>query len=314
MHELQEAHHRSWAGLSKGSSWEKVHERNTKKFNAYFDEDKEELGDLPTECERMFRSYLRSWEQYDADRYTVATLPDGSPAIEFMVEVPLDRWKLGQPFKGRIDLMVEDTEYGGLWVWDGKWVKRIPDTDDRMMSPQSLLYPWGLKRMGIELRGFVYNYGRTKAPTVPRVLKRPAGMLSQAKNIDTDYMTYLRAIRDTHGKRWKWYARTEYRDTLIRLKSRDKLWFRRERIPIDNVRVKQAVAEFIVSARQIEKRGSPKQAPRSYFYNCNLGAAGCDYHDLCVTEFQGLDIDRLIKDRYELVPERYIETQELLIA
>jgi hypothetical protein len=308
MHKLQEAHHRAWAGVKKGSDWEQVHEKMTAKFNAYFDEDKEELGDLPTECDRMFRAYLRNWEANDAERYTVAQLPDGGPAIEFIVEAPLSKWGIKEPFKGRIDLMVEDHEYGGLWVWDAKWVRRIPDVDDRMMSPQSLLYPWALKKQyDIDLAGFVYNYGRTKAPTIPRVLQRPAGQLSMAKNIDTDYMTYLRAIHQQHGDRWKFYARTTYRDVLIRLKHRDKLWFRRERIPIDAARMKQAVVEFIVSARQAQHRSSPAQAPRTYLYNCGHANAGCDYHDLCVTEFKGLNIAPLIRDRYELVPERYIE-------
>jgi hypothetical protein len=120
-------------------------------------------------------------------------------------------------------------------------------------------------------------------------------------------MTYLRAIRRQHGDRWKWYAKNTYRETLIRLKGRDKLWFRRERIPIDQVRVKQAVTEFLVSARQAERRAKKEQAPRTYLYNCSHANAGCEYHDLCVTEFKGLNIAPLIRDRYEFVPERYVE-------
>jgi hypothetical protein len=40
----------------------------------------------------------------------------------------------------------------------------------------------------------------------------------------------------------------------------------------------------------------------------------CDYHDLCVAEFQGLNIKPLIRDRYELVPERYSDEESLLVA
>lgn len=312
MHSLQEAHHREWAGLKgKNADWEKVQKANEAKFNAYFDEDKAELGDLPGETRRLFESYLRHWRTNDEDRYKVALLHDGSPAIEFAVESSLSRWGIGDPFKGRLDLLVEDLEYGGLWIWDSKWVRTIPDIDDRMMSPQALLYSWALIRDDYDIRGFLYNYGRTKAPTIPRVLKRPAGQLSMAAKMDTDYYTYLSAIRDAHGKQWKHYARTVYRDKLISLKHRDKLWFRRERVPIERPRIKQALAEFIVSVRQIEKRGSPQQAPRSYFYNCSHF---CDYHDLCVSEFRGLNIKPLIKAKYELVPERYTEEESLLVA
>lgn len=310
MHSLQEAHHREWAGVKgKKADWEAVHERNTRKFNTYFEEDREELGDLPGECERLWRSYLRYWTE-DQDRYQVARLDGGTPAVEFTVEVPLSRWGIVEPFKGRLDLLVADQEYGGLWIWDHKWVKRIPDVDERMMSPQALMYAWALIKLGYDVRGFLYNYGRTKPPTIPRHLV--AGGLSVAKNIDTDFHTYAREIQIVHGKHWKKYARTQYRDTLIRLKNREALWFRRERIPVERDRIKQALVEFLTSVKQIERRAKPEKAPRSYFYNCSQH---CDYHDLCVTEFKGLDITPLVRDRYEVVPERYTEDGEgLLVA
>ena len=310
MHELQEAHHRKWAGLKgKKADWRSVHERNTQKFNSYFEEDRAELGNLPDECLRLFRSYLRFWGTAE-DEYNVATLHDGSPAIEFVVEVPLDRWGIKDPFKGRIDLLVEDLRYDGLWIWDSKWVRSIPNTDERMMSPQALLYAWALKKLGYDIRGFVYNYGRTKAPTVPRVLKRPAGTLSTAKRMDTDIYTYVRAIKELHGDNWKHYAKTVYKTKIKELRGREGLWFRRERMPVENSRIKRALAEFIVSSKDIERR-SKKHPPRSYFYNCSHY---CDYHQLCVTEFQGLDITPLIKSFYEYVPERYHEEEDLLIA
>lgn len=311
MHELQQAHHRRWAGLEDSSAdWEAVQAKNVRKFNAYFEEDREELGDLPAETRRLFRAYLRHWGE-DEERYEVATLHDGSPAVEFTIEIPLTQWGIRDPFKGRTDLLVRDLEYGGLWVWDAKWVKRIPDIDDRMMSPQALLYAWGLRRLDYDVQGFLFNYGRTKAPTIPRVLKRPAGTLSLAKKIDTDFYTYAMAIKKLHGKKWQFMARTYYKDMLIYLKGKDKAFFRRERVPVDEARIKQAVAEFLISVKQIERRAKPHQAPRSYFYNCSHF---CDYHDLCVTEFNGLNIQPLIKNRYQLVPERYTEEEELLVA
>ena len=108
-----------------------LHEQWTARFNRLFDEEKDELGDLPAECERLFNTYLRRWRE-DYDTYKVARLHDGSPGVEFVVEVPLEKWGLQSPFKGRIDLLVKDREYGGLWIWDHKWVRGIPDIDERM--------------------------------------------------------------------------------------------------------------------------------------------------------------------------------------
>lgn len=323
MHALQQALHHQWAGIDEfefpfgegkhkimleGSTWEDVQDQLSEQYDKLFDEEKEDLGDLPTEAERLFKSYLRFWSA-DQDKYSVA-LHDEEPMIEFLLEAPIPGLK-GMPFKGRIDLVVEDDEYGGLWVWDAKWVKRIPDPEERMLSPQALMYVWVLRRkLGLDIRGFVYNYGRTKPPTIPKVLKRPAGMLSTAQKMDTDYYTFLRAIREQHGAQWKRFAKDYYWEKLEQLKGREALWFRRERIPIEEDRIEQALREFIVSGRQIKARPPKDWAPRSYFYNCKFG---CDYHELCVGEFTGLHVEPLIKNNYEIVSERYNDPEEDLL-
>lgn len=327
MHSLQEAHHRTWAvesGFDELEVWDEaedeetgeafinrrpwtvVHKELSKEFRNLFEEEREELGDLPSECKRLFKSYLAYWQD-DAERYTVAPLEDGSPAIEFILEVNIPHSRA--VFKGRVDLLVEDMEYGGLWIWDHKWVKTVPAPDERMMSPQALMYFWALRELGYDVRGFVYNYGRTKAPTIPRVLKRPAGTLSVAHKMDTDLPTYIRAMKDLHGEDWKKYARTIYREKLQELKGREGLWFRREPIPIDTDRMILAYDEYITTIADIEERDL-ESPPRSYFYNCKFS---CDYHDICCAEFQGLNIDPMVKKQYRFEGERYGEEENDLL-
>jgi hypothetical protein len=322
MHALQEALHHQWAGDStftitvgegrssiteEVESWEEVHDVLTEQFEGLFLEEREELGDLPSECHRMFKSYLRFWSD-DQDRYSVANI-GGKPGIEFILEAPLDRWKIREPFKGKIDLLVEDDEYGGLWIWDAKWVKSVPGPDERMLSPQAVMYVWALRYVyDLDVRGFVFNYGRTKPPAIPRTLVK--GTLSMAQKMDTDVATYVQAIKDLHGENWKHYV-PYYRPKLDALKGREALWFRRERIPVEEERVRSGLREFIVSARQIDARERRLDyVPRSYFYNCKFS---CDYHDLCVTEFQGLDIEPLVKADFQITGERY-ESEDLLNA
>lgn len=199
--------------------------------------------------------------------------------------------------------MVEDREYGGLWLWDAKWVKTVPAADERMMSPQALMYVWAMQQDDYDVRGFVYNYGRSKAPAIPPTLKK--GLLTTRQRMDTDYATYLRAIKDLHGDDWKGYATTVYLDKLRDLKGREKLWFDRQRIPTEPERVERALAEFLVTAENIKGRDT-ENVPRSYFYNCKFG---CDYHELCVAEFQGLDIEPLIKAHYTFTEERYADRE-----
>ena len=304
LHALLEAHFREEAGLEE-ADWMEVHKQFVRKFNTYFDEEKEELGDLPGECLRIFKAYLRFYRDSET-QFTTATLPDGEPALEFVVEAKLPD---GNRFKGRIDRLVEDTEYGGLWIWDHKWVKTVPDTDERMMSPQAPMYVWALQENDYDVRGFLYNYGRTKAPTVPQRLQR--GGVSQRKNLDTDLVTYVNELKDEYGDQWKIAAKTMYRDTLIRLKNRNVLWFRRERVPVEQDRIDRCLREFLNSISELQDRWMKEEAPRSYFYNCKFG---CEYHGPCVAEFQGLSIENLLKKNYELVEERYAESEKDLLS
>jgi len=327
MHALQQALHYQWAGIDEfemtvgdgkqklrieASSWKDVQDALTEAFDELFDEEKDELGDLPMECERLFRSYLRFWKT-DEQTYTVATLPDGSPSIEFLVDVPLDNLGLpGIRFKGRIDLLVEDNEYGGLWVWDAKWVRSVPAPDERMMSPQAPLYVWAIREQyGLDVRGFVYNYGRTKAPSEPRILQR--GTLSLAKRMDTDQHTYYRAIRALHGKQYKHYL-PYYREKLLELKGREAMWFRRERIPVEDERILHALREYAATVRDIQRRETRRDyVPRTYNWNCKFRSGnGCEYHDLCVAEFNGLEIGPLIKHGFVFEGERYGREEDLL--
>lgn len=324
MHALQEALHHQWAGIEsfdfefgqgKGSikkevsTWQEVQALLKTEFDKLFLEEREELGDLPTESEKMFRRYLKFWDA-DQHTYSVADL-DGTPGIELMVEADLTKFgiKNGR-FKGKIDLVVEDDEYGGYWIWDAKWVKKIPPPDERMMSPQAPLYVWALRECyGIDVRGFVYNYGRTKPPAIPQLLKR--GTLSVKKSMDTDQLTYLNEIKAVHGKQYKAFL-PYYRDKLLELRGREALWFDRQRIPVEPEKQLAAVREYVASVRDIQKRESRRDyVPRSYFYNCKFG---CDYHNPCVAEFAGLDPEPLIKADYQFTGERYIREEDLLDA
>jgi hypothetical protein len=324
MHALQETLHHQWAGavpfeiiIGEGrnslaeevSRWEDTQELFTDAFNELFDEEKGDLGELPDECERLFRSYLRFWK-HDRDLYTVAELPNGKPAIEVVVQASLEEFGVPGNFKGKIDLVVEDDEYEGYWIWDAKWVKSIPVPDERMMSPQALLYFWAFRRQfDVPLRGFVYNYGRTKPPAMPRVLKRPAGMLSTASKMDTDYYTYLAAIKDTHGTKWKKYL-PYYKPKLEELRGRERLWFDRARIPVDDDRILRGVREYLATVADIRRREKRRDyVPRTYSNSCKWF---CEYHNLCTAEFQGLEIEPLIKSSMHFVGERYTQMEDLL--
>ena len=301
MHKLMQAH---WLYISgQGEGWEKEHKLLSQRWErSMFDEERELYDDLPTECARLMTRYLHHYRA-DDEIFTIVRTAKGSPAVEFTVEVPLKKYGLGEHvFKGTIDILVNDLEYGGMWIRDAKWVRSIPGPDERMMSPQNIMYVWALRKLGYDVRGFIYDYGRTKSPAEPYILQN--GSVTTRKRIDTDVHTYLRAIKKAHGKTWKSYARTVYKDKLDELRARENLWFRRERIPVEGPRLRAGFQEYIIASKRILERGEPI---RNYIYNCKWN---CDFHEPCVAQFQGLDITRLMKTQYRVEKERY-EIQEI---
>src|SRR3546814_5607353 len=92
------------------------------KFSNLFDEEKEELGDLPREMQSLMESYL--WHYRNDESWTVHE-------VEKTIEVPLP-FLSGVTLKLRLDMLVED-EYG-LWVVDHKPHKTIPKTTARLLD------------------------------------------------------------------------------------------------------------------------------------------------------------------------------------
>jgi RecB family exonuclease len=167
-----------------GRDWKAKHEELTKQFRELFDEEQESLGDLPTDCKQLMLSYL--WH-YGANKDDPHHGWDVG-ATEFTIETPL----VGNAIlRGKVDMAVHDRF--GLWLVDHKNMKTFPDFSFRLLDTQSALYLWVARQEGIEAQGFIWNYLRTKAPSVPALLK-DGTRLSKSK-CDTDYPTLVRTIR-----------------------------------------------------------------------------------------------------------------------
>lgn len=269
MHELLMVHY-------DGEDWRDRHRLLTKRFNNLFEEEREHLGDLPRECSRIMRSYVRTYERTDK-RFVV-------------VDSELDeivRLKNGLDLHMIIDLVVWDKKYKGMWIWDHKTRGSFLDQDNIILDPQGTLYYDGLSEMGgyEPILGFIVNEIRTKAPAIPQVLK--SGQLSKRKNIDTDVWTYMSAIR-RHG-----LNPADYADILRLIAARQKgRFFNRVAIPKDPPVVRTLRREALQTARAIRLADEQGSYPRTYDWSC---ARYCDYRDLCIAELMGGDISSMIK-------------------
>lgn len=272
--------------------WQQVHKRMSHKFSLLFDEEKEELGDLPREMDQLMRSYL--WHYQNDESWTVHE-------VEKTIEVPL-------PFlpevtlRLRLDMLVED-EYG-LWLVDHKTHKTIPKTTDRMLDIQSPLYVWAAHQVGIPVRGFVWNYVRTKAPSVPKMAYEGTARQRLSKaGCETDYPTFVKAIKGyqkSHGLK----ITPDIKLRAERLKAQrydyhgiqTSEFFLRMRLERDEEMVQRALRELHHTTKRIlEYDFSEEWVERNQDRGCNFM---CGYRDLCLTELMGGNADLVRRKSY----------------
>lgn len=270
IHELLQAHY-------EGESWKAKHRELEVKFYKLFEEEREELGDLPGECLRIMRSYIRRWKKED-QKYTFI-----DAELDEILTLPN-----GLKFNFIIDLIVED-DLGGIWLWDHKTTKsNFLDQDYMLLDAQLARYFWAAEEMGYTpLRGVMFNEIRTKAPAIPEVLK--SGGLSQRKNIDTDYYTYLREIRRLG------LDPGPYSDLLHRLKGNTARFFRRTTMPKDRGLTKRTMLDLTHTAQEILAARKHDRFPRSVNKTCTWD---CEFKDVCITELFGADPTSLIKANF----------------
>ena len=275
LHKLLEVHY-------DGGDWKVAHRELTDEFNGYFIEEREELGDLPSECERLFKSYLMN---YPDDRKLYKVI---DTELDEVITLPN-----GLRFRMIIDKIIEE-EDGGLWLVDYKTVKNFLPPDFILLDAQLSRYFWGAEHMGYTpLRGVMFDEIRTVAPTLPRQLK--TGGLERRKNIRCDVYTYFRELKRL-GIDIK-----PYKPFLAYLQSKNYEWFRRTRLPKDRPMLLQTMRELDGTARQIRESEETDNWPRSVMKDCQWD---CSFLELCALQLTGANIGPTIKMRYTTRSDR----------
>lgn len=275
MHSLYEAYY-------KGEDWVEKNKQLTAKFATWFDEEKERTGDLPRDCARTMRSYL--WH-YEADPWKVHD-------VEFMLEVTLPD---GNLYRCKLDMLIENQF--GLWVVDHKNMRSLPDHNFRLLDAQSALYVWAALKNKIPVQGHIWNYIRSKAPTIPKPIQD--GSRLSKRDVDTDYPTLMKAIKQAKldpndYKAWRiGLMRQRYATGIVQTSP----FFRRDTIEKTPAMLKQVATEAYATHVRMhsyhwDKTTSIERVPDR---SC---AFGCSYVDLCTTELFGGNADLLRRQRY----------------
>lgn len=257
----------------------KVTKKYAEKYRQMFREEREEFGDnFIEDIDRIFQAYQRTYKS-DPLKYEQS---------EEESRVQLTK---GIEFIYIIDKIAVDPE-GRRWLMDHKSHKSIPNADARFSDIQLVLYVWAWNKEHPDrpIDGIIWDYIRTKAPTVPEQLKN--GQLSQAKSIATDYYTYMAELSRLR------LDPKPYAAFLSELKKRGSSeFFERVKLPSPpKVVIESVVADAKETARVIVDYGEDFTA-RNMTKDC---CWDCDYFKLCQAELRGLDADFVRKTHYEV--------------
>jgi len=253
---------------------EDILRKAAKKNRILLKEEKEFYGDIIDDCRRIFDSYNRHY----------AKDPLKPISSEEFVSTPISD---DIQFMGYIDNRVEDKD-GRFWIRDYKTCSHIPDEESRFSDVQLVKYGWAWNRAnpGKEVSGVIWDYIRTKPPTIPEQLKN--GELSKRANIDTDYHTYRAEI-----DRLKLNPK-DYADILAALDNKKSTSFARIKYPLPPRKAMDSIIEDMrESAIEIRVLGKSVHT-RTMSYDCK----SCEFFELCQAELRGLDTEYIKKSSY----------------
>lgn len=267
IHDLIDAHFT-------GQDYKPRLEEYRKQYQGLWDDESEGFTS-PEDIEALFLRYLNHWKD---DGLIYEKRSEVEVRVAYNSEVG---------FKGILDKIPLDRQ-GRKWVMDHKTHKVIPDEATRFADIQTVLYYWAAGEEGIITPGkdgVLWDYIRTKLPSVPEVLKSGKG-LSRRANIDTDYNTYMTAIKEGG------FDPDDYKEELARAKANSGSFFQRVRLPSPNQDlVNQVVVDFFDTVKEIRSCTTPTR-------NMTRDCKSCSYFHVCQAELRGLDSEFIRKSMY----------------
>lgn len=247
-------------------------------YGKLFEEEREFYGEnFMDDIWRIYKGYVRT---YKGDDWKVL-------ATEGLVQTQLTS-KI--TFEGHYDLRV--TASNRRWLVDRKTHRVLPTAEERFNNFQLLLYvdAWNKEHSKDRVDGIIWDYLRTKAPTIPEVLK--SGQLTRRKDLDTDVHTYRAAIRDNELEEdgYDYYLKELEKRSVDR-------FYQRVPLPVPSKdMVNTVVQEFTQTAEMMR---TAKHFPRNATYTCPR----CAFFKLCNAELAGINAKFVEKSDYEQRPE-----------
>lgn len=251
-----------------------------------FEEEIDGVADIRCDAEEITNRYMDKY-MVDHEKYSPLWVEK-----EFAIKIrnPQGR-RTRDILRGKFDMGVTD-EFDTAWLFEHKTTgisvdNRLETVD---LDEQLDLYQMvadTVPDLLPDFGGIVFNIMRKKPPTIPRVLQRPAGSLSKAKDIDTTYDVYMESIRK-HG-----LNPADYAEILGILKEKGDTFFGRKLVQrsqsrINNVRnsLYYTVKRIKDNAKQYEKTNDLNVFNRTPNFMC---PRDCEYCELCIMQSKQCD-------------------------
>jgi CRISPR/Cas system-associated exonuclease Cas4 (RecB family) len=264
--------------FNSGGKWELILEGYELEFSKLFIEEQEELGDIIDNAERIMRGYIKRW----GDKLPFTTVEEKIKGIEFIK---------GTNLTIKTDGVIEDN---GYWLVEHKSTKKFSPDQISLFNPQGILYLWGLRQTGVKVKGILWDYIRTKPPTIPRVLKD--GTVSRKASIDTDYDTYHDTIIAS-GNEPK-----EYQGMLAMLRNKGGTFYKRSLLIIPEPTIKLIIADLKQTAMEIARLQNYPTRNIS-----TITCRGCQFRRLCEATLNNVDVDFIKKKNFKRREDKKVE-------
>ena len=221
----------------------------------------------------IFQGYCRIYAREDLEVV----------ASEQRLEVPIAK---GLTLVCILDKVLRSPRQRGAWIMDHKTHRVLPPGQVRFSDLQTVIYHWAWNEVHPEDpgRGIVWDYLRTKVPSIPLLLK-DGKSLSKRKDIDTTPEIFLAEI-DRYG-----FNPDDYREILQGLRDRPNRFYLRIWLPNPGKDMTtQLMGEVVQTAREMGK-----DSARTMVSECDR----CEYFDLCQAELRGLDSAWLLETDFQ---------------
>ena len=187
-------------------------------------------------------------------------------------------------YSGRVDLVVHDMQ-GGYWLWDWKTATQLSDTEMYLeLDDQVASYVWALrKKMGLNIRGFIYHEQRKAFPEPPNENKttRLGRKFSVNANQATDYETYMDTV-STYDK--DAYEAGLYDDFLEYLKKEGIVFYRKFTIYKSDVQLDNVGTDLTAEALDMIDPHT-----RIYPQPGRFSCSNCAFQAPCLSKNSGQD-------------------------